>query len=285
MKQLKDLMLDVAFNGQERRTRSGDVLGVFRRDFVHDMREGLPFPMTKKLAFKAMIGELLWFMSGKCDLKSLRKFSGLSDDAWTIWTNDYKRWIPDGNNEESLGKLYGHQWRNYGGTDTTKGTDQLANLIFHMMNSETSRYLIVNAYNPKDISEGEVALPPCHMGFQVYIDVVTGEFDLDWTQRSVDVFLGLPFNIASYGVLMTILGHMTGLKPRFLYGSLKDTHIYKNHLPAVYTQLKREVRPCTAKLTLPEILSLQDICNLTADDFKLENYNPDPAIKAPLSVG
>lgn len=290
MKQLHDLMNDVLINGQERDTRSGKVTGVFRRDFQHDMREGLPFPMTKKLMFKAMMGELLFFLNGKVTISELRRLSGLSDDAWTIWTQDQERWYNAVSDKpelsDSLGVSYGEQWRNYGSYQSEfKGVDQIANLIGNMINSKTSRYLIVQAYDPIVVANNLTALPPCHTGFQVYIDVETGEFDLDWTQRSVDIFLGAPFNIASYAVLMLILGKLTGYTPRFLFGSLKDVHIYKNHYEAVNTQLLREVRECTASLEMPEFNTLDDLLDLTAEDFVLHNYFPDSAIKAPLSVG
>lgn len=181
MKQLHNLMLDIIFNGKDRETRSGEVRSVFRRDFTHDMRTGLPFPMTKGLAFNAMMGELLWFLNGETDLRSLRMRSCLKDDAWTIWTNDYKRWAEDPSLEkgsQELGLLYGAQWRNFRGR-----VDQIANLVHNMQNSPTSRYLIVQAYDPEVVSENSAALAPCHTGFQVYVDTETGEFDLDWTQR------------------------------------------------------------------------------------------------------
>lgn len=295
MKQTHELMKDVVLNGQERSTRSGDVTGVFRREFIHDMREGLPFPMSKSLAYNAMMGELLWFINGEITLSTLRMRSGLPADAWTIWTNDARRWHSQGSrydmdgmelSAEDLGKLYGWQWRNFGGDGYfKKGVDQLQNLIDSMKNDQMSRYLIVQAYDPEIVAKQEAALPPCHTGFQVYIDAETGEFDLNWTQRSVDSFLGLPFNIASYGMLMIILGKLTGLRPRFLYGDLKDTHIYLNHLAAVGTQLERPLRPCEAWVELPDFEELDDLKKFTAKDFILHDYRPDSPIKAPLSVG
>ena len=284
MKQLHDLMQDILDNGKERSTRSGKVLSVFRRDFTHDMRTGMPFTMTKRLAFKSMMGELLWFLNGETDLTSLRKRSCLPEDSWTIWSNDCDRWNGVKGADE-CGNLYGHQWINFGETDYGCGVDQISNLINKMKNDPCSRYMLVQAYNPMEVQFDEMALPPCHTGFQVYVDKDTGEFDLDWNQRSVDVFLGLPFNIASYAMLMVILGELTGLTPRYLYGSLKDTHIYVDHLPAVLEQLSREITECTAKVTFPKIDSLLDLKTLTAEDFILTDYNPQPAIKAPLSVG
>lgn len=291
MKQLHILMNEILNYGQRRETRSGDVLSVFRRDFEWDMRKGLPFPMSKKLAFNAVVGELLWFINGDTDLGTLREYTGLPEDAWTIWSDDCKRWNSSarrkGMDPTDLGKLYGHQWRRFGEdlANGFDGVDQLANLIYNMKNSPTSRYLIVQAYNPVDIFEEEMALPPCHTGFQVYVDIETGEFDLDWTQRSSDIFLGAPFNIASYAMLMIILSKLTGLRPRYLFGSLKDTHIYTAHIPAVREQLSREETECNAWIELPEFSKLEDLSTLTAKDFILHDYNPQSAIKAPLLVG
>lgn len=294
MKQLQDLMREVHTNGQRRETRSGIVYSVFRREIVHDMRVRFPAPTTKKLMFKAMVGEGLWFGNGKTDLYSLRAYSGMERDQWTIWSNDCERWHTgtthfdvDGNRVTSydLGRLYGKQWRNFGETAEDPGVDQLANLVDKMKNDPNSRYMIVQAYNPLDVDTNMAALPPCHTGFQVYVDRETGEFDLDWTQRSCDLFLGIPFNIASYGWLMEVLGQITGLTPRFLSGSLKDTHIYEAHLAAVDEQLNRTPLDQPTRLVMPEIKSLDDLKNLTANDFSLEGYDPMPAIKAPLLVG
>lgn len=291
MKQLLELMQDVLDNGQRRETRSGVVYSVFRREFVHDMRTRFPAPTTKKLMFNAMVGEGLMFANGENDLSSLRHRSCLDDNAWTIWTNDAKRWNStrhrEGADPEDLGKLYGHQWRNFGKDDYNgiEGVDQLQNLIDKMKDDPNSRYMIVQAYNPLDIEDEAMALPPCHTGFQVYVDRETGEFDLDWTQRSVDVFLGLPFNIASYAWLMEVLGSITGLTPRFLTGSLKDVHIYEAHIEAVDAQLEREPEEQDTYMDFFRINSLDDLKDLTADDFHLHNYEPQSAIRAPLLVG
>lgn len=293
MKQLQQLMHDICLSGQRRETRSGVVHSVFRREFTHDMRTGFPATTGKKLAFKAMVGEGLWFTNGDTCLSSLRHYSNLSADAWTIWSNDCARWhsIPrfyDNGNvvpKDDLGALYGDQWRDYGGTESEEGVDQLQNLIDKMKDDPNSRYMIVQAYNPSDVNSDAAALPPCHTGFQVYVDRETGEFDLDWTQRSVDVFLGLSFNIASYAWLMCVLGSITGLTPRFLYGSLKDTHIYDAHMEGVTEYLSRTIGDDVCHLVMPKIDNLYDLGGLTAADFSLSNYNPQGAIKAPLSVG
>lgn len=296
MNQTHDLMMEVAITGQRRETRSGMVRGVFKRDLKWDLREGLPFPTTKRLMLRACIGELLMFINGCTTLSSLRHYSNAAQStSWTIWSNDCNRWHSNGIarydvddnvlDADDLGRLYGAQWRRFGETKDHSGVDQLANLVENMKNSPMSRYLIVQAYNPIDIDGDMAALPPCHTGFQVYVDAETGEFDLDWTQRSVDTFLGLPFNIASYAILMLILGQLTGLKPRFLTGSLKDVHIYEAHLPAVYEQLQRVPQESDISLILPKFDTLDDLASLTAQDFIVENYHPEAAIKAPLLVG
>lgn len=284
MIQTHRLYEDIAKNGKIRKTRSGNTKAVFVREFRHDMRERFPLPNTKSVNMNLVLGELLWFASGMNDLPSLRRFSCLSEDAWTIWTDDCKRWhsVKDRSplGKEDLGKLYGHQWRNFGDS-----VDQLANLVEGMKSSPTSRYLLVQAYNPKDVAEDAMALPPCHTGFQVFVDTDTGEFDLDWTQRSVDSFLGLPFNIASYASLMVILGELTGLTPRILTGSLKDTHIYEDHFEAVMTQYNRTILPSRVTLKCPPIKLLDDLTGLVASDFEVLGYSPQPAIRAKLSVG
>jgi len=282
MQKYLNLLRDVRDNGQKRFTRSGVVYSVFDRKIEFDMREHFPAPTTKRLMWKAMVGELLWFLNGKNDLTSLRHYSDLDDDAWTIWTDDCKRWHEASEREcdkEDLGKLYGHQWRNVGG-------DQIAKLVHKMIHDKNSRYQIVMAWNPEDIDNDEMALAPCHLGFTVYVD--GNEFDLKWRQRSVDTFLGLPFNIASYGLLMHILGKITGLTPRRLIGDLDDVHIYHDHLDAVNEQLSRvpeEDPDRLPQVVLPDINWLHDLVDLTAKDFTLINYRPQPAIPAKLSVG
>lgn len=291
MKNLQELMKDVLDNGQRRETRSGVTYSVFDRKITFDMRKRFPAPTTKKLMFKAVVGEGLLFANGLNDLPSLRKLSCLEEDAWTIWTNDCYRW--HGSREaglasgESLGLLYGHQWRAFGRNDSTgfPGVDQLQGVVDKMKNDPYSRYMIVAAYNPLDVYHKRMALPPCHTGFTVYVDRETGEFDLKWRQRSVDVFLGLPFNIASYAWLMEVLGSITGLQPRFLIGDLDDTHIYELHVEAVDAQLERDPLEQDTYLDFLKINSLDDLKYLTADDFHLQNYNPMSAIRAPLLVG
>ncbi len=278
MKQYAELLTDVLLTGNRRETRSGQVISTFKRDIQFDLRKGLPLITGKKLPMKSVIGELLWFLNGETDLPALRYRSNLAHDAWTIWTPDCQRWNPKG---DDLGKIYGSQWRTFGTDDFNY--DQITDIVDQMMLDPTSRYMVQCSWNVKDIYDGKMALPPCHMAFQVYVE---GEyFDLDWTQRSVDVFLGLPFNIASYALLMHILGRLTGLKPRYLYGSLKDVHVYDKHIPMVQEYLARELTEQTCGIELPDFTTLDELDKFTARDFVITDYNPQPAIKAPLEVG
>lgn len=289
MQNFLNLMNDIVYYGQRRETRSGVTLSLFDRKLSWNMNDGLPVPTTKRLPINLVIGELLWFLNGETGLPSLRKRSLLAEGANTIWSADCLRWntargIPE---SEDTGKLYGHMWRNYGGELGVLGTgvDQIQDLVTKMMTDTTSRYLTVTAYDPLAISKSEMALPACHTGFVVYVDAETKQFDLKWRQRSVDTFLGLAFNIASYGVLMEILGSITGLNPRYLSCDLDDVHVYEAHLDAVYTQLERTPVVDPVYLDFHRISSLEDLMDMTAADFNLPDYHPMPSIKAPLLVG
>jgi len=289
MKSYKEILRSVLINGEERDTRSGKCITMFQETFTHDMRDGFPAVTTKKLAFKTMMGELLFFLSGKTDLDSLRWYSNLPKDAWTIWTNDAERFGGKGNKE--LGPIYSVQWRNF----NNQGVDQIRKLIDGLKNDPTSRYHRVTAWNPVPMDEKSIALPACHTDFECFVSD-DGYLDLRWNQRSVDSFLGLPFNIASYGALMCILGEITGYKPRYLFGNLGNTHIYTEHLDQVRELLSRQCRPLP-QIKMPEIGiqyskgggylcdELDHLLVMTASDFGLANYDPHPAINAPLLVG
>ena len=278
MKQYLNLLSEVMIAGDDRQTRSGAVRSLFNANLKFDLRAGFPAVTTKKLAFKSMVGELLWFMSDNTDLPSLRRFSDKPKDAWTIWTPDYERWARGLDLKEDLGKLYGHQWRNFAGH-----VDQITALIYNLKTDPNSRYLYVTALNPSDTANNAMALNACHTYFQCYV-TADGYLDLDYTQRSVDCFLGLPFNLSSYAMLMHILCEITGLKPRYLYASLKDVHIYHEHFYAVEEQLGREPTELP-DVVLPKFDDLAGLLTYTAKDFSLVNYKPQGAIKAPLSVG
>tara|TARA_R100001594_G_scaffold53735_1_gene87285 strand:+ start:19766 stop:20689 length:924 start_codon:yes stop_codon:yes gene_type:complete len=266
-----------------RETRSGNVVSAFDYKFKHNMQHGFPAVTTKKLQFNAVIGELLWFLAGKTDLDSLRHYSNIEDGEWTIWTQDAERYGGKGNKE--LGAIYGAQWRNFGGDRYAVGTDQIKSLISGLTNNPESRYHVVSAWNPNVIHE--IALPSCHMFFQCYVDIDEHGYkylDLKWYQRSVDSFLGLPFNIASYGALLVFLAKLTGCQPRYLIGDLGDTHIYEQHLEQVQTVLDREPLELPS-FKFPRFTSLDELLGYTAKDFHLVNYKHHGVLRGKLTVG
>lgn len=274
-----------------RETRSGKVISSFGKALEWDLRNGFPAVTTKKLAFKSVIGELLWFLSGKTDLKTLRQYSNIDEGAWTIWTQDFERWaksqeaLEDFVDNEDLGEIYGAQWRNW----DTDGIDQITNLIEGLKNAPTSRYHMVSAWNVAAIDAGDMALPPCHFAFQCFVglDPYTDEpryLDLMWHQRSVDSFLGLPFNIASYAALLQILGKLTGLQPRMLKCTLGDVHIYEQHIPQILEQLGRKPH-MLPRMAMPTFSSLDELLTKTAQDFRLIDYGHHLELKGKLTVG
>lgn len=289
MKNYQDLLTKVLIHGEERDTRSGKVYSLFGENLEFDLREGFPAVTTKKLLFNLVAGELLWFLNGRTDLPALRYYSNLPEGARTIWTDDYERWIAENpthiplkeGTKECLGKLYGWQWRNFEGRNYE--VDQIQELINKIKYNPKSRYLVVSAWHPSDIAEEAMALGACHNMFQCYVSS-DGYLDLMFNLRSSDVFLGNPYNIASYALLTHILGSFTGLTPRFLKCNLGDTHIYLNHVEAVKQQLGN-VPKALPTLSMPFPKSLEDLSHLTAKDFKLEGYEHYGVIKAPLSVG
>ncbi|MFP9071936.1 thymidylate synthase, partial [Enterococcus faecalis] len=207
----------------------------------------------------------------------LRVFTfGRDEGQWTIWTPNYEdQAISMGYDKGNLGPVYGKQWRNFG------GRDQILELIEGLKNNPHGRRHLVSAWNVAELDK--MALPPCHYGFQCYVSN-DGYLDLKWTQRSVDCFLGLPFNIASYALLTHILAKLTGLKPRYLIFSGGDTHIYNDHMEQVEEQVKRKPRPLPT-LVMPEFVDLYDLLenNTAAWSFHLEGYDPHPALKAKMS--
>ena len=278
--------------GVEKSDRTGTgTLSVFGGQFIHDMKDGFPLLTTKRIAVKTMMTELKWFLKGDTNIKYL------VDNGCNIWNGDaYKSYLKTAeernygdmtlsmedfvktiksndafaNQFGELGPIYGSQWRQFG---VWAPVDQMAELIDGLKNNPDSRRHIVTAWNPEDLYD--VVLPPCHYGFQCY--VADGELSLMWNQRSVDTFLGLPFNIASYATLLLLLCEETGYKPGRLIGNLGDIHIYKNHMDAVQEQLGRKHYP------LPTIeLSNVDILN-GEFDYVLNDYQHGKTIKAPLS--
>jgi len=346
-KQYQSLLQDILDNGIEKKDRTGTgTVSVFGRQIRHKMSEGFPLLTTKKMAWKTMVTELLWFLRGDTNIKFL------IDNGCHIWDGDayknYEKWyenmakttpfevprkftleefvkaikLDDGYAEKfgELGPIYGKQWRNWkgdtwveGNTDGTDGfylqsemIDQIQNLIDDLKTNPDSRRLMVNAWNVGELDQ--MVLPPCHYGFQVYTRKTTREekivnpgkyraISLMWNQRSVDTFLGLPFNIASYGLLLEIIAKEVDMIPDELIGNLGDVHLYSNHIEQAKEQIAREPYKLPAvKITernwyihekvkeyLGEKTFDQKIMSYRPDCFELENYQSHPTIKAPLS--
>ena len=328
------LLQDILDNGVRKTDRTGTgTISVFGRQIRHKMSEGYPLLTTKKMAFKTMVTELLWFLRGDTNIKYL------VDNGCHIWDGDaYKNYVSktrarktiDGfineikTNDEfakewgELGPIYGAQWRSWEGLNSN--TDQIQNLINELKTNPDSRRLMVNAWNVGEMNN--MVLPPCHYGFQVYTRELTlderlkywtdslgksihyandfGHSKLDslkvprrtislmWNQRSVDTFLGLPFNIASYALLLEIIAKEVNMVPDELIGNLGDVHLYSNHIEQAKEQMRRE------SFELPNVIIndefwnpnwglLEQIDYIQVDDFRLENYQSHPSIKAPLS--
>jgi thymidylate synthase len=252
------------------RTGTG-TYSLFGKTLEHDMSAGFPLLLSKKVSFKAAKFELLWILQGRTDIQYLR------DNGINYWDPDYKR---SGRTDGTLGPVYGKQWRDF------NGVDQLQRLIVGIMTKPESRRLIVSAWNPPELHH--MALPPCHYGFQVYIN--NNQLDLMWQQRSADVFLGLPYDIAMYGLLLELLAKGAGYKPGRLIAQLGDCHLYSNHKEQSKELLSRQLG---GKL-LP-VLDLagsgltigydKDVVVPNEWEIELKHYDPMPAIKAPLSVG
>ena len=290
MHQIKDIMSDVINYGEWRETRTGRVKSIWNSGESWNLASGrFPAVTAKTLAWRSVVGELLWFLSGSMSVEDLRRFTfgeNCPPAKWTIWTDDAVRWNKSQNRTEEhfdfVGNLYPVQWRNYG----CLGVDQIANLVDGLKNAPMERNHIVMAWNPYDIARNSMALKPCHIGFQCYV-TNDGRLNLKWWQRSVDSFLGLGFNVASYALLTHLLCEWTGLQPGELSCDLGDVHIYENHMDAVSQYLES---PChnLPELVLPEkAKSLDTILELTALDFEdsLVGYTSSGNIKAPLSVG
>jgi thymidylate synthase len=321
------LLHDILNNGVQKQDRTGTgTISVFGRQIRHKMSEGFPLLTTKKMPFKTIATELLWFLRGDTNIKFL------VDNNCHIWDGDayksYEKWyehmskttpfeVPRKFTQDELikaisldemhaktfgdlGPIYGAQWRSWGEYEI----DQITNLISDLKNNPDSRRLIVTAWNPDDLSS--MVLPPCHYGFQVYTRKTTrkekitnpGKYraiSLMWNQRSADTFLGLPFNIASYGLLLTILAKEVNMIPDELIGNLGDVHLYSNHIEQAKEQITRE------PMKLPELWCLDEYHYLTDEElvdpipfnekieqfrpyfFTMHNYDPHPHIKAPLS--
>lgn len=264
MKQYIDLLNRVLAEGVHKEDRTGTgTMSIFGHQMRFNMEEGFPCLTTKKLHLKSIIHELLWFLNGDTNIKYL------TDNGVRIWNE----WADENGD---LGHIYGYQWRSW--PDYTGGTiDQITEAVNTIKNNPDSRRIIVSAWNVADIPN--MKLPPCHAFFQFY--VANGRLSLQLYQRSADIFLGVPFNISSYALLLQMMAQVTGLKAGDFVHTLGDAHIYTNHLEQVKLQLSREVR------SMPKMLineNVKDIFSFKFEDFQLTDYDPHPHIKGAVAV-
>jgi thymidylate synthase len=282
----RDLLLDIIQNGQKKSDRTGTgTTSVFGRQLRHSMKDGFPILTTKRVHFKSVLGELLWFLDGSTNAKDLREKYGVT--IWDEWERE------DGD----LGPVYGKQWVDWGGTFSKdhmnrngtfgvhfKGTNQIQEVVDQLKNNPDSRRIMVNAWNVGELNK--MALPPCHYGFQLYshedkdgIRVLS----LMWNQRSVDSFLGLPFNIASYATLLRIFAKSAEMRLGDLIGNFGDLHIYDNHMEYVKKQLYRDINKYDSPLLLMK--HKKDVFSYELDDFSLAEYKAYPNWKdVPVAV-
>lgn len=282
MKLYLDLLKDILENGEDKDDRTGvGTLSVFSRQLRFDLRKGFPAVTTKKLAWKSCVGELLWFIEGSSDERRLAEIThGGRDGTVTIWTPNALApyWKDRAKFEGDLGRVYGVQWRDWRTHTDSQHIDQLATLIKGLIEDPNGRRHILSAWNVGELDQ--MALPPCHMMSQFYVNK-NRELSCHMYQRSVDVFLGLPFNIASYALLTHLIAHHCGYKVGELVISTGDTHIYKNHIEQVKEQLSRSPLPLPT-LMLP--VEKKDIFTMTMNDIHLEGYTSHGPIKAVMAV-
>ena len=264
MKQYLDLLQHVLDNGEQRADHTGTgTISVFGHQMRFNLETGFPVLTTKKLHLKSIIHELLWFLAGDTNIKYLK------DNGVRIWDE----WADaDGN----LGHIYGYQWRSWP-TPDGRHIDQISQLIADIRNNPTSRRLIVSAWNVGELDQ--MNLPPCHILFQFYVN--NGKLSCQLYQRSADIFLGVPFNIASYALLTMMVAQVTGVRPGDFVYTLGDAHIYNNHIEQVKLQLSREPYPLPQMSINPDVTSIFDF---KYDDFQLVNYQSHPHIKGEVSV-
>lgn len=259
MKQYHDLIKYILDTGIEKKNRTKiSTISIFGYQMIFDLKKGFPLLTTKKLHIKSIIHELLWFIKGETNIKYLNKH-GVK--IWNEWANK----------NGDLGPIYGKQWRNW------SGIDQLSNLIKEIQLNPNSRRLIISSWNVNELEN--MVIPPCHAFFQFYVS--NKELSLQLYQRSGDVFLGIPFNIASYSLLLIMIAQVTKLRPNKFIHTLGDAHIYKNHLNQVNIQLNRKPK------ILPKIIlnkTVKSIFEFKYEDFKIKNYVPYPAIKGDVSI-
>ncbi|WP_431137109.1 thymidylate synthase [Psychroserpens mesophilus] len=274
MKQYHDLVKHVLEQGNEKGDRTGTgTKSVFGYQMRFDLSEGFPMVTTKKLHLKSIIYELLWFLKGDTNINYL------TENGVRIW-NDWA----DKNGD--LGPVYGHQWRNWNSDDI----DQIKDVVETLKNNPNSRRMLVSAWNPSvlpdtsksfddNIANGKAALPPCHAFFQFY--VADGKLSCQLYQRSADIFLGVPFNIASYALLTMMMAQVCGYQAGEFIHTFGDAHIYSNHFEQLELQLSRDIRPLPKMILNPDV---KDIFDFNFDDFTLVDYNPHPHIKGAVAV-
>lgn len=274
MKQYLQLIKHIRDNGTVKEDRTGTgTRSVFGYQMRFDLSEGFPMLTTKKLHLKSIIHELLWFLKGETNIAYLKENNVKIWDAWADEKGD-------------LGPVYGHQWRNW----NSEGIDQISEVIKTIKSNPDSRRMLVSAWNPsvlpdtsvsfaENVVNGKAALPPCHAFFQFY--VADGKLSCQLYQRSADVFLGVPFNIASYALLTMMVAQVCNLKAGEFVHTFGDVHIYNNHLEQIDVQLSRDVRSLPVMKINPRVKSIFDF---SYEDFTLENYNPHPHIKGKVSV-
>lgn len=264
MKQYLDLLNRILTEGVKKGDRTGTgTISIFGNQMRFNLDEGFPLLTTKKLHLKSIIYELLWFLRGDTNLKYLHEHKV---SIWDEWAD------PDG----ELGHIYGYQWRSWPGYNG-EFIDQISQVVYDIKNNPDSRRLIVSAWNVADL--GNMNLPPCHVLFQFY--VAEGRLSLQLYQRSADTFLGVPFNIASYSLLLMMMAQVTGLKPGDFIYTTGDTHLYLNHIEQARLQLTRAPRQLPTMRLNPDV---KNIFDFVYEDFTLENYDPWPHIKADISV-
>jgi thymidylate synthase len=291
MKNYQELLEDILTNGEMRDDRTGvGTISVFGRQLRFDLNAGFPAITTKKLAWRAVKGELLWFLEGSGNERRLAEIThGTAEGNVTIWTPNAldPKWKPNTKSEGDLGRIYGVQWRSWA-TDRVRWTsssesepvviDQIADLITGIKNNPMSRRHVLTAWNPAELDQ--MVLPPCHFAAQFYVSK-DQRLSCMFTMRSTDLFLGAPFNIASYALLTHMIAHVCGLRVGELVMSMGDAHIYLNHQDQVREQLTRE------PLELPELWlnpEVRDIDNFTMDDIQLVDYKSHGPIKARMAV-
>ncbi|RIV73891.1 thymidylate synthase [Flagellimonas aequoris] len=274
MKQYHDLLKHVLEHGNQKGDRTGTgTLSVFGYQMRFDLSEGFPMVTTKKLHLKSIIYELLWFLKGDTNIEYLQE-NGVR--IWNEWADE----------NGDLGPVYGHQWRNW----NSEEIDQIQEVVDTLKNNPNSRRMLVSAWNPsvlpdtsvsfaENVANGKAALPPCHAFFQFY--VADGKLSCQLYQRSADIFLGVPFNIASYALFTMMMAQVCGYQPGEFIHTFGDAHIYNNHLEQVELQLSRDPHPLPTMKINPEV---KDIFAFTFDDFELLNYDPHPHIKGVVAV-